>query len=145
MAVTGGDDLIAALEAWAATMIDLAEIAMQKVMASLEGWAKDEHPWQNKSGDLQASIEGKVTEIAPTVITGVLSASTDYAVFVELARDGAWGWLWDVAIRHKADILQIIRETMQMKRGTAPLVVPNPNLPADYEAAKAAIRAARGR
>lgn len=91
-----------------------AETAVAEVMAALEGWAKAEHPYTDRTGNNTASITGEVAEVSAQLVRGVLSAGMDYSVFLELAKDGKWAFLWPVIERHKDDILAIISARMKL-------------------------------
>ena len=91
-----------------------AETAMAEVMAALEGWAKSEHSYTDRTGNTTTSIKGEVAEVSALLVRGVLSAGMDYDVFLELARDGRWAFLWPVIERHRDDILAIIEARMKL-------------------------------
>ncbi len=71
-----------------------AVVAMEEIAALLEGYAKANHPWQPRTGATDVSTRGFISEATPLVITATLSAGMEYDVFLELARDGRWAWLW---------------------------------------------------
>ena len=117
--VQGADQVLANLDKWVKQQQNAAEVAMSEVMAALEGWAKVEHRWGNPyskgyrpTGNLANSIRGEVAEVTPDHVRGVLSAGMEYAIFLELARDGKWAWLWPVIIRHEQDIIKILRNRL---------------------------------
>lgn len=84
-----------------------AAVAMQEIAALLEGYAKSHHPWHDKSGNTSTSIAGFISEVTPLVITATLSAGMEYDVFLELARDGKWAWLWP-ALEANTDAIKAI-------------------------------------
>jgi hypothetical protein len=91
-----------------------AKSAMQEVMTALEGWAKAEHSYTNRTSNTTNSIQGIIEEASAHLVRGVLSAGMEYDVFLELARDGEWAFLWPVIERHKDDILKIIEGRMKL-------------------------------
>lgn len=91
-----------------------AETAMHEVMAALEGWAKSEHAYRDRTANNTNSIKGEVAEVSAEIVRGVLSAGMEYSAFLELAKEGKWAFLWPVIERHKDDILAIIQNRMKL-------------------------------
>ena len=114
MAVTGDAQVLAALAAEMARLQANAELAMQEVMAALEGSAKSEHSYTDRTGNTTNSIQGTVAEASAELVRGILSAGMDYDVFLELARAGKWAFLWPTIERHHDDILAIIEVRMKL-------------------------------
>jgi len=71
-----------------------AATAMEEIAAILEGYAKSSHPWTEDTGNTAKSIRGFISEVTPKIIRVTLSAGMEYDVFLELAREGKWAWLW---------------------------------------------------
>lgn len=90
-----------------------AEQALTAVMLALEGWARTEHTFMNRTGLLQASIRGFVDENRGPLLTGILSAGMEYGVFVELARQGKWAFLRPVIEGHQDQIARILASHLQ--------------------------------
>ncbi|BDI27990.1 hypothetical protein CCAX7_000410 [Capsulimonas corticalis] len=112
MSVEGADTVIGNLAKWIEERQKLAELAMNEVMAALEGWAKSEHAYTDRTANTTNSIRGEVAEATAEIVRGVLSAGMDYDIFLELAHDGKWAFLWPVIIRHEQDILNILRSRL---------------------------------
>ena len=72
----------------------MVAVAMGEIAALLESYAKANHPWKDDTGATATSIRGFISEVTPITITATLSAGMEYDVFLELARDGKWAWLW---------------------------------------------------
>ncbi len=131
--------MCARLEQAGARMQALAERRWALVAVALQQWAKSEHDWQNRSGATEQSIVAFVSEASAQTVTITLQATSQAAIFLELAREGRWAWLWKVLTGHEVDIIAILN-------GSDPPgldIKSNPDLQAQYEAAKAAIREAR--
>jgi hypothetical protein len=91
----GQDQVVANLEKWYRDgILRKAATAMEEIAALLEGYAKANHPWMPDTGNTDTSTRGFIAEATPKVITAVLSAGMAYDVFLELARQGQWAWLW---------------------------------------------------
>lgn len=71
-----------------------ARQAMEEIAALLDGYAKTHHPWTPRTGHTDVSTRGFISEVTPKIITAVLTAGMAYDVFLELAREGKWAWLW---------------------------------------------------
>lgn len=91
-----------------------AETAMAEVMAALEGWAKSEHSYNDRTSNTTNSIKGEVAEATALIVRGVLSAGMDYDIWLELCHDGRWAFLWPTIEKHKDDILAIIEARMKL-------------------------------
>jgi hypothetical protein len=78
---------------------------MEEIAAILEGYAKTHHEWHPDTGATDVSTRGFIAEVTPKMITAVLSAGMSYDVFLELARDGKWAWLWP-AIEENMDLIK---------------------------------------
>ncbi|MCE5199800.1 hypothetical protein LLG39_12585 [bacterium] len=67
---------------------------MAEIAAMLEGYAKSHHDYQDQTANTTNSTRGFIAEATPKVITTVLTAGMAYDVFLELARNGKWAWIW---------------------------------------------------
>ena len=114
MDVTGTDAVQLRLAEVAKQIQEKANTAMEEVMAALEGWAKSEHSYTDRTGNTSVSIQGQVEEASALLVRGVLSAGMDYDVYLELARDGKWAFLWPTIERHKDDIERLIADRMKL-------------------------------
>lgn len=113
MSVTGMDQVLANLQNWQREIERRAGQAMEEIVASLEGWAKAEHAYTDRTGNLTSSIRGEITEASAALVRGVLTAGMDYAVFVNAVKDGKWAFLWPVIEAHKDDILAILKRRLE--------------------------------
>jgi len=90
----GQDQVNRNLDKWYQGTLRNAVQAMEEIAAILEGYAKSNHPWKPDTGNTDVSTHGFIAEATPLVINAVLTAGMEYDVFLELARDGKWAWLW---------------------------------------------------
>jgi hypothetical protein len=91
----GDAEVLEKLQRWYADGIrKKARIAMENISAILEGYAKTHHPWTPRTGATDASTVGTIDEVTERMIGVVLTAGMNYDVFLELAREGRWAWLW---------------------------------------------------
>ena len=91
-----------------------ANLAMGEVVAALEGWAKSEHSYTDRTSNTTNSIQGEIAEASALIVRGVLSAGMDYDIFLELCHDGRWAFLWPTIERHRDDILAMIAARMKL-------------------------------
>ena len=89
--------------------------AIEQITTAMEGWAKSEHSYTDRTSNNTNSIRGFVAEASPTIIRGVLTAGMSYSVFLELARDSKWAFLLPVVTRHRADIIKILKQALGAK------------------------------
>ncbi len=81
--------------------------AADEIAHLLESYAKSNHPWKPDTGATDVSTRGFV-EDAGEVINIYLTAGMDYDIFLELARDGKWAWLFPAILANQDRILQIL-------------------------------------
>lgn len=82
-----------------------ARRAMEEIAAILEGYAKTHHDWIPRTGDTDVSTRGFINEVTPKMISVALTAGMDYDVFLELAHEGKWAWLWP-AVEENLDLIK---------------------------------------
>lgn len=112
MPVEGVSAVISGLEGWVKGTQDNVVKAAFEIAMLLEAYAKDHHPWQDRTGDTRQSIQGTVAEISDEMVLILLSAGMNYDVFLELARGGKWAWLWPAVIANQRKILGILRRNL---------------------------------
>lgn len=95
------------LELYAEGLKASALIAAGEIAAVLEGYAKSHHPWKPKTGATDASTTGTVID-GNDVIDIYIAAGMDYDVFLELAHEGKWAWLWPAIEANLERIMQIL-------------------------------------
>ena len=88
------------------------EEAMGQITVALEGWAKSEHRYKDRTSNNTNSIRAFVAEASPTLIRGVMTAGMSYSVFLELARSGEWAFLLPVITRHRSDIIKLLNQSL---------------------------------
>jgi len=83
----GADEVIRNLENWAYRR-RAAVIALAKDWAGkLEGRAKQNAPWKDRTGNARNGLKGEVA-VGANEVKIALAHSVDYGVFLELANDG---------------------------------------------------------
>ena len=90
----GLDEVERNLDKWYQGRLHKARIAMEEICSILESYAKTNHPWRTQTGATIINIRAFIAEATPTALMGVLTAGMSYNVFLELAREGKWAWLW---------------------------------------------------
>lgn len=63
---------------------------MKAVTAEAEGWAKDNAPWTDRTGEARASIYGRGLKEGKDTIAGYIGIVVYYGVFLELAHQGKY-------------------------------------------------------
>ena len=88
--------------------------AGHEVGAVLEAYAKANHPWTPQTGATDASTRGYVSEVTPRYVTVALTAGMDYNVFLELAHDGKWAWLYPAVEANADQIVGVVEKRMRI-------------------------------
>ncbi len=113
--VQGLSSVLDHLDLYAEGMRANALIAAGEIAAVLEAYAKSHHPWTPRTGATDASTAGTVID-GGEIIDIYLSAGMDYDVFLELAREGKWAWLWPALTANAGRIKTIL--TRRLGNGT---------------------------
>lgn len=108
----GLDAILDGLDAFAEGLLQNAKGAAQEIADVLEAYAKANHPWKNDSGDTEASIMAQMLDDTEDLIIIALSAGMPYDVFLELAHDGKWAWLFPAIVANESKILSILKRRL---------------------------------
>ena len=111
--------------------------AMEEICVLLEGHAKTDHGdqprdagyvypgggvkrfreagtgWGDVTGQTTQSTRAFITNVSPRFIDAVLTSNTPQAVFLELARDGKWAWLWPAIESKLPEIKAILKRIVE--------------------------------
>lgn len=104
----GLQELLAKTEGLAEAAEAAMRIAAGEIAGYLEGYAKEHHPWQRRSGDTQGTTQGTEKQLAPYIFEVILSAGMGYDLFLELCRAGKWAWLWPAIEANESRICEIL-------------------------------------
>lgn len=102
------------LDAYVEGLGTSAQAAAREIGQLLANYAKANHPWQDRTSNTNNSImgtdSGGAQEYAPGdgVIDIYLSAGMDYDIFLELAHEGKWAWLWPAIEANQGGMRQIL-------------------------------------
>lgn len=86
MSIGGFEQVNRNLDAWAARQRQRSEDAAGEIAALLEAYCKQTAPFKDRTGNLRNSIRGTWEQAGPNLYRVVLSANTEYAIFVELGH-----------------------------------------------------------
>jgi hypothetical protein len=95
------------LDAYVEGLHASALAAAEEIGDLLANYAKSHHAWKPRTGATDASTTSAVID-GNDVIDIYLAAGMDYDVFLELARDGKWAWLFPAIEANKERIMQIL-------------------------------------
>ncbi len=96
-------------------MTDAGREAAEEIAEVLTEYAKAHHPWQSDTGATETTTQAIVEEVSG-MIEVMLTTQTDYSVFLELAREGRWAWLWPTMDANRQVIVEILRRRLGRKR-----------------------------
>ena len=111
--ITGISEMIEKLSLTGAAAMTASRAAARQIAGELEAYAKGNHPWSVRTGNTNQSTKGTVVEPEENILEIVLSAGMDYDVFLELAREGKWAWLWPAIIANEDRIRLIFAEELR--------------------------------
>ena len=69
--------------------------------------------WGDVTGATQQSTRGRISAETAEYVEVALSAGMDYDVFMELARQGKWAWLWPAVIANENNIKMILAANLE--------------------------------
>jgi hypothetical protein len=101
------------LDLWYQGRLATLRRAMEEIAAVLEAYAKTNHPWTSRTSHTVQSIRGQIGEATRDYIKVYLSAGMDYDVFLELAREGKWAWLFPAVEANVDKIKQILASALK--------------------------------
>ena len=81
--VEGLNDLLRNIDILKDTVVTAQATGMAQVSKDVADYAKSNHPFQNRTGNLEASIQPEPVELEGNIITGVVRAGMEYSVWVE--------------------------------------------------------------
>jgi len=110
--IQGLEQALRKLDVYAAGLKSGANLAAHEIALMLEGYAKSHHLWTVHTGNTTNSIRGTVAEASDEIIRVVLSAGMDYDVYLELAHEGKWAWLWPAIVACKETIRTILKKRL---------------------------------
>jgi hypothetical protein len=96
-------------------MSDNGRAAAEEIAVILETYAKAHHLWHPETGQTDLTTEAIVEEIGG-VIEVALTAGTPHAVFLELAHQGRFSWLWPAMDANRQIIVEILRRHLGRTR-----------------------------
>jgi len=89
----GADKVIGNLRDWGGRKKAAVVALAQNWAGNLEQEAKDNAPWQDRTGNARNGLKGEVVLVGRNVVKITLAHSVEYGVFLELANDGKYAIL----------------------------------------------------
>lgn len=104
---TGLEEVLESLESWEEAIRGAVKRVSESIADLVQEYARTHHIWQSATGDTDDSTTATVT-LQEDVFEIVLTAGTDYARFLELARAGRWAWLWEAISANEEAIRSLL-------------------------------------
>jgi hypothetical protein len=111
--VGGLQAVIEALHFTVQGMAEQAVAAGEEIAQILKEYAKANHPWQNVSGETEATTGAQVAEATAEMVIIALFSQTPQAVFLELSIDGKWSWLFPAILANEHAVMEILEKYLQ--------------------------------
>jgi hypothetical protein len=86
--------------------------AGKQIAEEMQAYAKEHHPWKNRTGDTELTTEA-TADMDDEGVFITLTAGTSYAIFLETLQNGKWSWLWPAAQNMAPRILEIWQEHIE--------------------------------
>ena len=113
-AVTGLADIEDGFERYLQETFRRCALACADIARLLQNYAIANHPWQNQTWATTLTTLGSWEQVADAVFEIALSAGMAYDVFLELARDGRWAWLWPAVEANQREIMATLRDYLSV-------------------------------
>jgi len=117
MPLFGDEEVQRNLDRWYSGAMAILRTTMDEIGAILEGYAKSHHLWTPRTGATDVSTRGRIGEATENFITVYLSAGMDYDVFLELAREGKWSWLYPAVVANSDLIKHKLEQAVYIMTG----------------------------
>lgn len=117
MPLFGDDEVQKNIDRWYSGARKILATTMDEIGAILEGYAKTHHPWTPRTGHTDQSTRGGIGEATENYITTYITAGMDYDVFLELAREGKWSWLYPAVEANSELIKKKLEEAIYTMTG----------------------------
>jgi hypothetical protein len=109
---TGVEEVLDRLDAWEIRVQERAYATAEAIGNLLVEYARTHHFWQSRTGATDASTQAEVL-LKGDLLEVVLTVGTDYARFLELARNGRWAWLWEAVSQNEGAIRSLLSDSLQ--------------------------------
>lgn len=110
----GMDVVVRNLDEFNAEMRRRAARTMDIIGHHLANDAKTNHPWTPRTGATDVSTIGGLVAETQEYVKAAFQAGMTYNVFLELAREGRWAWLWPTVERNQAWIENALIQGMSL-------------------------------
>lgn len=113
--VTGRQTILRNIEIAGARFHEGAIEAADAIARLLESYARSHHLYHDRTANLTNSTRAFVEEVRDDLISIVLTAGMEYAVFLELGTERMgtkYAWLAPAVEENRTRIVQILRESM---------------------------------
>jgi hypothetical protein len=87
------------------TMKEALRVVCDAAAKKMETWAKENHPWQNRTGNAEQKLHGEGYWENDTNLTCAVMHCVDYGVWLELAHAKRFAVLEDAIESHKDELL----------------------------------------
>lgn len=93
-------------------MEEAAKHSAEIIADDLTEYAKAHHPWQNDTGETERTTQGIVHFTKAHYVYVSLQTGTPYSLFLELAHNGKWAWLFAALLANQAKMLETWKREM---------------------------------
>ena len=107
----GLNDLLRNIDVLKDTVVTAQAAGMAQVCIDVADYAKTNHPFQNRTCNLENSIQPEPVEIEDNVITGTVRAGTEYAAYVEYgtAKSAAFPYMEPAKEGNKQNLIDTLK------------------------------------
>ena len=103
----GVDEMLKALDDYERRVLKAVEEVAKYFAPVIEGYAKDEAPWTDRTGNARQSLFTAV-EVAEDVVNLYLSHHVEYGFWLEFAMAGKYAIIWPTLEAHFDEIMDAL-------------------------------------
>lgn len=107
---TGINEMRAALERHEINVQQALRMVAEYWAAKLEGYAKENRPWTDRTSNARAGLHGFVEELSQDTVALYLSHGMDYGKHLELKYQGRYAIIMPTLRAHYGEIMKMLRE-----------------------------------
>lgn len=100
--------LAAQVEAWGKRLIQAIHDLGRFFAARIEGWAKQNARWTDRTGNARQGLTARAVEMATGVVI-VLFHQAAYGIWLEVAHAGRWGIIIDALRTHYPEVMRSLQ------------------------------------
>lgn len=111
--LTGVDTIRRNMEIYQQRVMDTCRAIAEYFAPIVESEAKENAPWQDRTGNARQGLAGLVEDISASVVALHLIHGMDYGVWLELKNSGRYAIILPTMEAHYQDVIDTLRKALK--------------------------------